>query len=338
MSTKRQDFWLDAWYQGRWWLYLFSPLAWLFRTLAARRRQRQQAQTQQLAPLGAPVIVVGNITLGGTGKTPLLIAMAKYLQQLGYRPGIISRGYGGQAPHYPYKLSSSSQADQVGDEPLLIYRETGCPVVVGPDRLADAEALLAADDCNVILSDDGLQHYRLPRSIEIAVVDGQRGLGNGLCLPAGPLREPPQRLMEVDLVVVNGKPSIEGLLPAGTRFHTMELIPGCWRTVADQREQSLQQLPCETDVWAVAGIGNPQRFFDTLSRLGLDPKPRAFADHYQYQPADFAFAHSQPLLMTAKDAVKCQSFAQANWWYLSVEATLGETFWKQLSEKLQSCV
>jgi len=338
MSITRQDFWLEAWYQGRWWLYLLYPLAWLFRTLAARRRRQQQRQNQQLAPLGVPVIVVGNITLGGTGKTPLLIAIAKYLQRQGYRPGIISRGYGGQAPYYPYTLSSNSRAAEVGDEPLLIFRETGCPVVVGPDRRADAEALLEAHACDIILSDDGLQHYRLPRSIEIAVVDGQRGLGNGLCLPAGPLREPPQRLTEVDLVVFNGDTTLVTPLPVDSQPHTMRLAPSCWRAVVDQSEKPLLQPPCETEVWAVAGIGNPQRFFNTLAQLGLKPKTQVFPDHHQYQISDFAFVQDSPLLMTAKDAIKCQTFAQPNWWYLAVDAKLGERFWHQLSEKLQSCV
>lgn len=333
----RPEFWTAAWYQGRWWLIFFLPLSWLFRRLASSRRKRQQAELRMEEGerrLSAPVIVVGNITLGGTGKTPLLIALTKYLQQQGYSPGIISRGYGGNAPSYPYRLTRDSRAEEVGDEPLLIQLETGCPIVVGPNRTQDAEKLLAETDCNIILSDDGLQHYQLPRDIEIAVIDGERGLGNGQCLPAGPLREPPERLQEVDLVVVNGDVRVQDPAINRVQTHSMSLVPSYWQSLMESKQLPITQLPCDNSADAIAGIGNPQRFFNTLKQLGLTPKGRAFADHYRYQPHDFSFVEDRPLLMTAKDAVKCRDFAKPDWWFLAVEAQLDEQFWSQLNTKL----
>ena len=325
------DFWLAAWYEGRWWLRLLTPLSGLFSALAARRRRRQTAAAEAIA---APVIVVGNITLGGTGKTPLLIALVKHLQTRGYTPGVISRGYGGHAPHYPYRLTTDSKPESVGDEPLLIFQATACPVVVGPDRAAAAKQLLAQSDCDVILSDDGLQHYRLARALEIAVIDGQRGLGNGCCLPAGPLREPPSRLQEVDLVVVNGDETQSHPALLGVARHSMTLAPSGWYSVQDNKHLPVAQLPCDNGVAAVAGIGNPQRFFNTLAALGVKAQTRAFADHHHYCPEDFAFAGQGALLMTAKDAVKCQAFARPNWWYLGVDAQLPGPFWQALETRL----
>ncbi len=332
------EFWTEAWYQGRWWLHCLRPLSFLFCQLAARRRRRLQASEH--SELAVPLIVVGNISLGGTGKTPLLIAMARYLRAQGYKPGIISRGYGGQSEHYPCLLKHDSSASQVGDEPLLIQRETGCPVVVGPDRTEDVRLLLASAECDLILSDDGLQHYRMPRDIEIAVIDGARGLGNGLCLPAGPLREPPQRLTEVDLVVLNGDASAALTCPPGVMAETMNLEPGSWCSLLGKKQLAAGQLPCAPGEkpLAIAGIGNPERFFDLLKRLGIAAETHAFADHHNFQPTDFSDAGRRPVLMTAKDAVKCQAFAKSNWWYLAVEARLTPGFWASLTTLIESAV
>jgi tetraacyldisaccharide 4'-kinase len=324
---------LSAWYEGRWWLWLLLPLAWLLQLIAWLRRHWLIIHAK---PLTVPVIVVGNIAVGGTGKTPLIIAVAKHLQAQGRKPGIVSRGYGGHAPHYPFDVTSTSDPAHSGDEPLLIAMETECPVIVGSDRVKSAERLIEKFGCDVILSDDGLQHYKLARQFEICVVDGRRQMGNGFCMPAGPLRESPARLNDVSCVVVNGD---QGLTTATSAVvANMELKPSVWRRVDGQAEQAVDQLPWADKpglVKAVTGIGNPQRFFDTLETQGLSVEGKAFADHYAFTEADLAFAADEPLLMTAKDAVKCQTFAKPSWWYLVVEAHLDSAFWELLNNFLE---
>lgn len=323
---------LSAWYEGRWWLYLLLPLAWLLSLVASWRRA---ALSHKAVPLEVPVIVVGNIAIGGTGKTPLIIALVKYLQERGYKPGVISRGYGGSAPFYPFSVTLDSDPAVCGDEPLLISLSTGCPVMVGPDRVNSARQLIQDFGCDVILSDDGLQHYRLARQFEICVVDGQRQMGNGFCLPAGPLREPPSRLHSVDCVVVNGSQSLS---VEGLDSHSMQLKPTLWQHVAGREEQKpMPFIKEQTDgkVLAVTGIGNPQRFFHTLSVLGLRPDTRAFPDHHPFTASDLAYAKGQCLLMTTKDAVKCRGFADDNWWSLLVTSDLPPSFWKKLDDFLE---
>lgn len=332
----REAFWLDAWYHGRWWLWLLWPLSLILQGAAALRRRYLQARAQ---PFSVPVIVVGNITLGGTGKTPVIIALVRYLQGQGLRPGVISRGYGGTAPSYPYTVTPTSPVSESGDEPLLIALETGCPVVVGANRLAATEQLIRDHGCDLVLSDDGMQHYKLSRQWEICLLDGVRLLGNGLCLPAGPLREHPRRLNEVDCVVLNGAPAAK--LDAVTQqtaqpTYAMQLKPSHWCNLLTGEKRSLNELNFaqQTLVNAVSGIGNPERFFTTLRELGIVVRGQAFADHHAFSADDLAYVGSKPLLMTAKDAVKCQSFAQPDWWYLSVEAELPDTFFQQFNEFL----
>ncbi len=335
---------IDSWYGNKAWLHLLRPLAWALQSVASLRRMRLQSQAQTLA---VPVIVVGNISLGGTGKTPLLAALAQQLQERGFKPGIVSRGYGGSAPHYPFLVTADSMPEEAGDEPVLLAEISGCPVVVDPNRTAAAKWLLANFDCDVLLSDDGLQHYSLARNIEIAVVDGARGLGNGKCLPAGPLREPPARLQEVDWVIVNGELRIPAGIPGNALY--MHLQPARWVPVNGVGESlpagefpwrsgKFENAP-DTDlnqsVEAIAGIGNPQRFFDTLSDLGVKYEAHCFADHHQFTESDFAFAESRPVIMTAKDAVKCRQFARSNWWYLSVQAELPEYFYRALADRIR---
>lgn len=311
------------WYGRVGWLLVFWPLMVIFRLLAAVRRAALQRRQEAL---DVPVIVIGNITVGGTGKTPLLIALTRLLQSAGLRPGVISRGYGARLGATSVRLvqTADSSAD-VGDEPLLIARSTQCPVVVGKDRAAAARALLAETDCDVILSDDGLQHYALSRNVEIVVVDGSRGFGNGYCLPCGPLREPIARLQHVDWVIRNGSQPNVQLVPWSPvpmhikPMHWVNLLTGEQRPVADS---GWLQEPA----YAVAGIGNPQRFFSTLSALGVTFFPKPFPDHHNYTPHDFAAFTEGTVLMTAKDAVKCTAFARSDWWYLEVTAELPESF------------
>lgn len=327
---------LSAWYEGRWWLYLLLPVSWLLSMLARIRRNRLSRRS---APLAAPVIVVGNIAIGGTGKTPLIIALVKHLQQRGYRPGVVSRGYGGRAPHYPYSVTADSSPAYSGDEPLLIATATGCPVMVGSDRVISASQLIEKFDCDVILSDDGLQHYKLSRQFEICVVDGQRQMGNGFCIPAGPLREPPARLREVDVVVVNGS---QPLSIPGVTYHSMQLRPDVWQHVAGI--QADKPLPFIADkaqskrLLAVTGIGNPRRFFNTLNDLTLMPETRSYPDHHPFTEVDLQYARGRCLLMTAKDAVKCRVFADEDWWSLVVTSHLEAPFWERLDAFLEKQV
>ncbi len=287
--------------------------------------------------LPTPVIVVGNISVGGTGKTPLITLLARRLLQAGYKPGVLSRGYGGTAA-YPYLVDSTSTAGEAGDEPLAIFQQTGVPVVVGPDRIANGK-LLEDLGCDVLLSDDGLQHYRLGRDLEIAVVDGQRGLGNGWRLPVGPLRESPSRLKNVDWVVVNS-PLVNFSLPLVSTdpifFIPMQIVPGELIQLSTGKKIARADMPDK--ITAVAGIGNPQRFVQTLEKLGFQVALHEFSDHYHFVADDLKFANEVPVIMTEKDAVKCRKFARDNWYYLPITAELPETFWFAFLQKLERVI
>lgn len=316
----------ESWYRRTWFTWLLLPIAWLFCLLVALRRGLYRLGMLRSERLPVPVIVVGNISVGGTGKTPLVIALVELLRAQGWKPGVISRGYGGAANNWPQPVNADSDAYWIGDEPLLIAQRSGAPMVVGPDRIAAARQLLASHEVDIIISDDGLQHYRLQRDVEIAVVDGARRLGNGHCLPAGPLREPAGRLKQVDIVVVNGGASGE---------LAMVLEPQPPRSLADeQRTQPLTALRGQP-VHAVAGIGNPQRFFRMLEAAGLEIIPHPFPDHHRYLAADIDFGDAAPVLMTEKDAVKCRTISDGRHWYLPVSARLPELFGQQLKHSLE---
>ena len=319
------------WYQPNPMKWLLWPLGGLFRVVAGCRRLLFRLGLKTTTTLPVPVVVVGNITVGGAGKTPFIIWLASQLKSRGCGVGIVSRGYGGNAGEWPQHVDGDSDVAIVGDEPVLLARATGCPVVVGPNRVAAGQALLATEKLDLILSDDGLQHYALDRTVEIAVVDGDRGLGNGFSLPAGPLREPLSRLDQVDAVVING---------------------GDWRRdgalVAQIVAQPLQQLagpiqkPLEdlrgTSVHAVAGISNPARFFELLESAGLDVVRHPLPDHAQLTAADLSFDDSLPVLVTEKDAVKCGSFAGDDLWSVPIKLELGSDDAELLMQRLlQRC-
>ncbi|SFR48379.1 lipid-A-disaccharide kinase [Marinobacter daqiaonensis] len=308
------------WYRKGRPLWPLLPLAWLYQAVSRYRRRRLQAEAE---PLPLPVIVVGNITAGGTGKSPLTAWVAGQLKAEGWRPVILSRGYGAKRPSdRPLVVTPASDPAEVGDEPVMLASQTACPVVVHPRRLQSAEYAMALELGNIFLCDDGLQHYHLARDLELVVFDGSRGIGNGESIPVGPLREMPSRVAEADFVVVNGEPG-PGVPEHPQRF-TMHLEPVAVRNLVTGESHSpdwLEGRHCH----AIAGIGNPGRFFAELRARGADVKPRSFPDHHHYSPADIE-SGDRPLLMTAKDAVKIRSFAHGNCWVLDVEARLPETF------------
>lgn len=326
-----------AWHKRAGWLILLWPVSLLFQVLTKIRRATQQSKKRP-ADLTAAVIVIGNISLGGTGKTPLLITLSQELQKQGFKPGVISRGYGGDAPSYPLAVNSDSDVSQSGDEAFLIAEKTGCPVYVDPDRSAALHALLLHEDVDVVLSDDGLQHYKLYRDLEIVVVDGQRLFSNGFCMPAGPLRESMRRLNEVQHVVVNGEPARE--IPQLTRASKMQLEPRTLVNLVSGEKRPFAGAPFNmgNKLQAFSALGNPQRFYALLERLPYQLETFSFPDHHNFTAADFkqqGIDEHQPVVMTEKDAVKCRQFAKNNFWYLSVEVNLESQFVARLIEDIR---
>jgi tetraacyldisaccharide 4'-kinase len=315
----------SAWYAGArspWWTW---PLMVLYSGVIRLRGWLYRCGVLRSVRLPVPVVVIGNLSVGGTGKTPLTIAVVEALRVRGYRPGVVSRGHGG-SQREPLLLGDGPDPARVGDEPCLIHA-SGVPVAVGRDRPAAAKLLFDAG-CNVLVADDGLQHYRLARDVEICVIDGVRRFGNQRLLPAGPLRESLSRLQRVDLRVCNG-----GVAAAGE--YLMQLRGGDAVALADGQRQALASFGGQ-HVHAVAAIGNPQRFFDSLRAVGIDVIEHAFADHHHFVSTDLDFADRLPVLMTDKDAVKCQRFARPNWWRVPVRAELPVAFHDALATRVEA--
>lgn len=316
------------WYSNNRVSNILKPLSWLFCTIVYLRKLMFRLRILSSYRSALPVIVVGNITVGGTGKTPMVIWLAKQLKQAGYKPGIISRGYGGHASHWPQQVRPDSDPYVVGDEPLLIAQRTGCPMAVGPSRVDAAHAINEFTDCDVLISDDGMQHYRLRRDMEICIIDGKRRFGNGLCLPAGPLREKPNRLKLVDFIVTNSNEPVEN-------ENCMQLAGGIIKPLSGSNDvESLTEWKGRR-VHAIAGIGNPQRFFDALRSQGLNVIEHAYSDHYHYRQHELEFYDSIPVIMTEKDAVKYRRFAGPRHWYYPVDAILDDGFAVQILERLK---
>ena len=293
---------------------LLWPVSMLFRLLVLLRRLCYRVGLFKSYKMSKPVIVIGNISVGGTGKTPLIIELCQLLDSWGIKVGIISRGYGGTGP-WPHQLTAESVAETSGDEPVQIFQRTRIPVVVGPDRVADVELLCKNNNIDLILTDDGLQHYRLQRDLELVVIDHQRQFGNGFSLPAGPLREPVSRLKKSSWCIYNG----------GESDYSFKIEPSFVKQLSSDRKESLNFFK-GSFVHAVAGIGNPERFFNMLRELGLNIIEHAFSDHYQFSENDLKFNDNLPVLMTEKDSVKCGGFTNKKLWFVAIDIKLSDRF------------
>lgn len=320
--------WLQHhWYRNTPLHLILYPISLIFRVLVSLRHSLYRNHVFSSDQLLLPVIVIGNISVGGTGKTPLTLALAQQLIERGWHPLIVSRGYGGKSQR-PQQVSADNTAQQVGDEPLLMARRNICPVWVGKDRVATAHTAMQANpQCNILLCDDGLQHYRLQRDVEIAVIDGARRFGNGFLLPAGPLREPIARLQTVDAVVINGDNALPGQ-------YAMQLSGELFYNLLDPGQTAVADHFQATKNHAVAGIGNPQRFFKHLEEMGITFASHAFPDHHPYTADDLAFENCDAILLTEKDAVKCAAFADTRYWVLRVNAEIDSTLIDHILRKI----
>ena len=319
---------VEQYWQTRNWLaWMLYPVSLLFCSIVELRRFCYRQGFIRQVKLDVPVVIVGNITVGGAGKTPATIHLVNECLARGYRPGVISRGYRGQSTVWPRNVYPDSDPNEVGDEPVLIARQTKCPEVVGPDRVAAGRQLLAENQCDIIFSDDGMQHYRLGRTIEIAVIDAERELGNQFCLPAGPLRERSSRLKSVDFCLYNGVPKNNQV------SHYFTLKPKMAVNLLTDEKRLLSAFKKEP-VHALAGIGYPPRFFETLREHGLKIIEHPMPDHYHYKKEDLCFDDNLAVIMTEKDAVKCQALISKNLWYLPVSATLHGDLIEQLMTRI----
>ncbi|MDC9715329.1 MAG: tetraacyldisaccharide 4'-kinase [Gammaproteobacteria bacterium] len=306
--------------------YVLLPFSVIFYLLSLVRKGLYRIGLLTTHSFDAPVVVVGNITVGGTGKTPIVIALVEHFKQQGKKVGVVSRGYGAKLKNSTSQLvSENSNANEVGDEPMLIYWQTKVAVMVNKNRAQAVRDLITQHKVDIIISDDGLQHYAMERNVEIAVIDGKRRFGNGFFLPAGPLRESVARLDSVDFAINNGAQH-------GGEFSS-KLTPKTFINLSTGTVQALDFFNNQT-CYGVAGIGHPQRFFNTLSELGVLVKPHAFADHYVFTQEDLNFTEDYPIIMTAKDCVKCRKFATQQMWYLHSEVDLGDDFLTKLDAKL----
>ncbi|CAM3932880.1 tetraacyldisaccharide 4'-kinase [Serratia silvae] len=310
---------------------LLLPLSWLYGLVSGLIRLSYRCGLRKSWRAPVPVVIVGNLTAGGNGKTPMVIWLVEQLQQRGYRVGVVSRGYGGKSAVYPLVLDAQTTTRQAGDEPVLIYQRTGAPVAISPKRAEAVQALLNQGELDLIITDDGLQHYALQRDFELVVIDGVRRFGNGWWLPAGPMRERVARLKTVDACVANGGVAQPGEI--AMKLQAQDAV-----NIASGERRPAIALP---HVVAMAGIGHPPRFFATLEKLGVEAdREIAFADHQEYNHGQLAalVSQGQTLLMTEKDAVKCRAFAQPDWWYLPVEAVLPTEQAEQLLQGIQKLI
>jgi tetraacyldisaccharide 4'-kinase len=316
------------WYQKSSLLaYLLSPAALLYRAITLGHRNLYRFGIKKTRHFSIPVIVVGNITVGGVGKTPFVIWLANWLKSQGYHPGIVSRGYGGSANQHPQIVTENSDPHWVGDEAILLRYKTQCPMVIAANRPRAVEKLIADFDCNIVISDDGLQHHALARDVEIVIVDAHRKFGNNFCLPAGPLRESTQRLKTVDFVINNGSAN------EISEDYFKIAVNDVYQINNLQNKLNLQSFANQR-VHAVAGIGDPQRFFQQLKHAGIQIIEHAFPDHHGYQKRDLNFDDNLPILMTEKDAVKCRHFVDDRYWCVPINVEVPQVFIDKLQKSI----
>ena len=314
-----------VWYGGRAPALWMKALSLIYRGLLVLKRLTYKLRLRRVQSFEIPVVVVGNITVGGTGKTPLVLRLVELLRASGYQPGVISRGYGSSAGGGPLAVNADSKSEAVGDEPLLIHQRSGVPVMVGSNRVAAIRRLLADHSVDIIISDDGLQHQEMGRDLEIVVIDGDRRFGNARLLPAGPLREPASRLDRVDFTLVNGGDETE---------LSMHLEGNVLERLQDGSRCPLTNFDGQAVV-AIAGVGNPERFFKRLEAAGVVVDRHPFPDHHRYSQSDLAKFVSKAVIMTEKDAVKCRALTGTNWWVLPITAQLPSSFETELLGKLE---
>ena len=331
----------NSWRQRSSWLIFLTPLAYFFRIIIFIRK-RLFSIRERPENFTVPIVVIGNITVGGAGKTPLTITIAKKLVTLGYKPGIVSRGYKAQPPHRPFSVEPNADALIAGDEPLLIAQKTLCPVVIDTNRSRAVRFMLGKFDVDLILSDDGLQHYKMYRDVEVCVVDENGLLNNRNCLPVGPLREPLSRLDEVDIVVLNGIDQEDVPHNLLTTTHKMEVIPKSFVNLSTNEVKPFGGAPFNIGnrIQAITAIANPNRFFETLETLPYPIEKIYYPDHYEFASHDFTSGKidkHQPVVMTEKDAVKCGAFANNNFWMLTTTTKLEDSFFNALISKIDCC-
>tara|TARA_B100001939_G_C16937115_1_gene616544 strand:- start:224 stop:2743 length:2520 start_codon:yes stop_codon:yes gene_type:complete len=321
------SFVVDSWYKKSLWLYLLTPFSLLFKYLTKRRRRKYIQGKLESYKSDIPIIIVGNLTIGGTGKTPLVAYIAQELTKLGYKPGLVSRGYGGKFRE-TLQVTKDTPVKQTGDEAQILSK-LNLPFYIDKNRVRAVKTLANNHDCDVIISDDGLQHYNMNRDIEIVVIDGKRRFGNNLTFPAGPLRESKSRLNSVDFVVNNSGPTKDN-------EYLMNISPSKFIHLKTGKSYLIKDWPMHKQVHAVAGLGNPGRFFDLLARLGFDITRNSFPDHHNFDEEDLTFLDHLPIIMTEKDASKCRSFNNNKIWYLTIEADVSDKFIAEVDLKLKS--
>ena len=321
---------MQFWYSRSWIAWLLCPFSLLFWLITTVRRALFRLNLLKSYRAPVPVVIVGNLSVGGNGKTPAVIWLVQKLTKCGLNVGVISRGYGSKAKNYPLLVTPTSDPIEAGDEPVLIAARTQAPVCISPNRQQAIECLLQYAKCDVIISDDGLQHYKLQRDFELVIMDAERGLGNGFLLPSGPLRELPSRLKNVDIIITNGSEN-------QCSDAVMTLKPQYAVNLVTKAQRPLNEFSQAT---AIAGIGNPPRFFTMLQQHGIQlMETQAFQDHQSFSPELFAkFDKNRPLLMTEKDAVKCMTFAEEHWWYVQVTTEIqGEKAQQFIQKIVQKC-
>ncbi|MDC0535947.1 tetraacyldisaccharide 4'-kinase [Francisellaceae bacterium] len=317
------------WYKkGLTWLtILLLPVSYLYYFISIIRKHILISKASK--NVGVPIVIVGNINIGGVGKSPFVSSLVSHLIHNDYHPGIVSRGYGGKAESYPLLVNNNTAVIASGDEPKMLYEQTRCPFVVDPNRSEAVKYLCEQfPEVDVVISDDGLQHYKLYRDIEIVIVEGKRRFGNQQIIPAGPLREPVSRLKSVDFLISNG---VE--LP---EYYQMSLLPVSVVNITDKSELDLNWLE-NRQVHAVSGIGNPNRFFSSLKELGAILTEHPYPDHYSFSKDDLTFNDDVPIIMTHKDAVKCENLNVPNMFYLKINANIDQKFYDEFILRLQNC-